>query len=78
MSISDMGWKRNLSHLIRDVATGKKTLTLGAEPAIGLVVFGFDSAQRDHAGWKAHRERLEKEIIHIRTAGDVKNIRLTT
>ncbi len=78
LSISDMGWKRNLSPLIEDVATGKKTLTLGAEPVVGLVVFGFDSAQRDDAGWKAHRERLEKEIIHIRTAGDVRNVRLTT
>jgi len=78
VSISDMGWKRQLSPLIADVATGKRALTIGAEPAVGLVIFGFDSAQRDHAGWKAHRERLEQEIIHVRTAGDAKNIRLTT
>jgi hypothetical protein len=78
LSISNMGWKHQLSPLIADVATGRRALTLGAEPAVGLVIFGFDSAQRDHAGWKAHRERLEREIIHVRAAGDAKNIRLST
>lgn len=78
LSISNMGWKRQLSPLVADVATGRRVLTLGAEPAVGLVIFGFDSAQRDHAGWKVHRQRLEKEIIHIRAAGDAKNIRLST
>jgi hypothetical protein len=78
VSISNMGWKRQLSSLIADVAAGRRTLTLGAEPAVGLVIFGFDSAQRDHAGWKTHRQRLEREIIHVRAAGDAKNIRLST
>lgn len=77
-AIHDMDWKRQLSPLIADVATGKRTLTLGREPAVGLVIFGFDSAQRGHAGWKAHRERLEREIVHVRTAGDARNIRLPT
>jgi hypothetical protein len=78
VAISTMGWKRQLSSLITDVATGKRQLTLGAEPAVGLIVFGFDSAQRDHAGWISHRERLKKEIAPIRPAGDAKNIHLPT
>lgn len=76
MSISNMGWKRPLSPLIAEVATGRRVLTLGAEPTVGLVIFGFDTAQRDHADWKAHRERLEREVSHLRAAGDAKNIRL--
>lgn len=78
LSISNMGWKRKLSPLIADVATAKRKVTLGAEPAVGLVIFGFDSAQRDHAAWRTHRERLEKEIAHVRFAGDAKNIHLPT
>jgi hypothetical protein len=78
VSISDMGWKRQLSPLISDVATGKRVLTLGPEPAVGLVIFGFDSAQAAHAGWKTYRERLEREIIRVRTIGDAKNLSLST
>lgn len=75
VSIGNMGWKRQLSPLINDVGTGKRRLTLSAEPKVGLIIFGFDSAQRDHAGWKGHLEGLEKEI-DIRARGDAKDIRL--
>lgn len=78
VSLGSMGWKRQLSPLISDVATGKRSLTLGTEPVVGLVVFGFDSAQRDHTGWKKHRARLEKEVLPVRAAGDAKNVRLST
>jgi hypothetical protein len=75
-SLRDMGWKRALSPVIADVASGKRTLTLGAEPVVGLVIFGFDSAQRDHAGWKTHHDRLKQAIVHVCSAGDAENLRL--
>jgi hypothetical protein len=78
VSIANMGWKRQLSPLINDVGTGKRRLTLGAEPKVGLIIFGFDSAQRDHPGWKGHLERLKGEINDIRSTGDAKGIRLPT
>jgi hypothetical protein len=76
VSISNMGWKRQLSPLINDVGTGKLGLTLGAEPKVGLIIFGFDSAQRDH-GWRGHRERLN-EIGDICAVGEAKKVRLPT
>jgi len=76
VAIGNMGWKRELSPLINEVATGKRRLTLGAEPKVGLIIFGFDSAQRDHSGWKGHRDALKKQIKDIIITGDAKNIRL--
>jgi hypothetical protein len=78
VSIGNMGWKRQLSPLIADVATGKRVLTLGTEPAVGLVIFGFGRADQVHAGWKTQLELLKSEITHVRAAGDANNICLST
>jgi hypothetical protein len=77
VSIGNMGWKRQLSPLIADVATGK-VLTLGTEPAVGLVIFGFGRADQVRAGWKTQLELLKSKITHVRAAGDANNICLST
>jgi hypothetical protein len=74
VSLSDMGWKRQISPLINDAAKGK--LTLGEEPKVGLIIFGFGSAERDDAGWQDHLERLKNGITHVRAVGEAKKIYL--
>jgi hypothetical protein len=62
---------------IRAVADGKRKLTLGEEPKVGLVIFGFDKAQRDDRNWKDHHlKRLKKHVDPVRAAGDAKHILL--
>jgi len=75
-AIHRMGSKRPLSPLIPDVAAGKRRLTLGETPKVGLIIFGFDSGQRDQPGWKAHLQRLKAAIPYIQAKGDAKAIRL--
>jgi hypothetical protein len=53
-------------------------LTLGTEPAVGLVILGFDRADQVDAGWKTQLELLKSEIMHVRAAGNANNIRLST
>lgn len=76
VAFQEMGWKRDLSPLIVGVGTGQAKLRLGDEPQVGLVVFGFDAAQRQSKGWQDHRAKLAKEIELVRLAGDAKNIKL--
>jgi hypothetical protein len=77
VAIRKMGWKRELSPLIADVGTGKRQLTLSADPMVGLIIFGFDSAQRDDTRWKRDLKRLKKAIGgKILTFGNAQNIRL--
>ena len=75
-SIKRMGWVRTLSPLFEDIASGRKRLTLGAEPKVGLLIFGFDAAQRDHATWRKHLERLTMAIADVKAVGDPKTIKL--
>lgn len=76
LALKAMGWARPLSPLIEEVASGKRRLSVGTKPKVGLVIFGFDMAQRDHGGWKGHFNRLEGPIPHIVLAGDPKKIKL--
>lgn len=66
-----------LPSLISEVIEGRP-LTLGTEPKVGLVIFGFDKAQRDHPDWRHHLKRLEEdvEVARVVAAGDPKNIQL--
>lgn len=74
VAIKAMGWQRSLSPLIQEIAAGKRRLSLEAEPKIGLLIFGFDAAQRDSESWKNHLDRLREEIPDIRLNGDAKSI----
>jgi hypothetical protein len=75
-AIQEMGWRRELSPLIAEIASGKRTLTLGKEPRVGLLIFGFDAAQKAGSVWKGHLQRLKDNITLIRPAGNAKNIRI--
>jgi len=76
VSIKEMGWKRALSTLINDVAIGKRKLTLGEDPKVRLIIFGFDIAQREDDGWKGHLKRLKEGISNVLPKGDAKGITL--
>jgi hypothetical protein len=78
VAISAMGPRRPLSPLIAEVGIGKRRLTLGAEPKVGLIIFGFDRGQRDERGWQTHLQRLKDDsaISCVRAVGDAKNLRL--
>jgi hypothetical protein len=77
VSLGDMGWKREIPKLVRQVAGGTRLLR-DQGPKIGLLVFGRDEANRDHWRWQAHLERLETWLpgIPIRVCGDARDIRL--
>jgi hypothetical protein len=64
-----------LSSLATDVANGRP-LTLGGRPRVGLIIFGFDRAQRDDPFWKVHLDRLKQHICVVRTVGDAKGLRI--
>jgi hypothetical protein len=71
-----MGWARELSPLIEEVGRGERRPSLGEPPKVGLVIFGFDSGQRDEPRRKQHLARLRAAIADVRAAGDPKNIRV--
>ena len=71
-----MGWARPLSPLIHAVGKGEARLHLGEDPAVGLVVFGFDAGQRDETRWIAHRSKLEINIGRTKYVGDPAKVRL--
>lgn len=71
-----MGWARPLSNAIEAVGKGEATLRLHDEPAVGLVVFGFDAGQRDEKRWVGHRGKLQERIGRVKLLGDAKQVRL--
>ena len=76
VAFQEMGWQRELSPLIERVGKGEAKLRLGEEPQVGLIIFGFDAAQRDSQVWKEHRTKLEEKIRPVRLVGDAKNARI--
>ncbi len=62
--------------LIAEVSTGKRQLTLGDEPSVGLIIFGFDRGQRDELRWQSHLRRLTLAISKVLPRGDAKSIKL--
>jgi len=75
VAIDNMRRTRRLPPLIKKVAGGKP-LTLGAEPKVGLVIFGLKKAEKDDPNWKHHLGRLKAEVAPVVAAGDAKGIRL--
>jgi hypothetical protein len=76
-SIAGMG-KRQLSPVILQVAEGR-TLTLTDDPAVGLLIFGFDRGQRNEERWNTiHLPKLEREIgkDRVKSQGNVGGLRL--
>jgi len=78
VALQKMGWKRQVSSLVKEVADGRP-LTLSRddeEPKVGLVIFGFTSMQRDADNWQANLTRLISEIKYVIARGKVKDIKL--
>jgi hypothetical protein len=67
VAIQKMGWVRPLSPLIEDIGSGRRGLKL--EPKVGLIIFGFDAAQRDDPRWKKHLQHLNEKINDVRAVG---------
>ncbi|WP_407525060.1 hypothetical protein [Methylobacterium oryzisoli] len=76
VAFRDMGWTRPLSPAIEAVGRNTATLRLHDEPAVGLIVFGFDKGQRDEARWVGHRSKLQQNIARVKLIGDPKQIRI--
>lgn len=62
------------NHLLA-IKNDPRLLTLGDQPQVGLIVFGFDTPQRDWAEWKQYVQIFQSRFPFI-AVGDAKNIRL--
>lgn len=76
VAFKDMGWSRALSPLIEAVGRGDRRLTLGETPKVGLLVFGFDNAQKHEEGWQKHLGRLREAIGDVQAKGKPVDIRV--
>ncbi|HUB10883.1 MAG TPA: hypothetical protein VMB34_02920 [Acetobacteraceae bacterium] len=80
-ALKDMNWVRALSPLLEDVQAGRRRLILGDTPKVGLVIFGFDAAQRDGKAWSSkHLKKLQSELgaPNIIAVGDPTRLKLPT
>jgi hypothetical protein len=73
------GWaapERKVGNLVKLVAAGDD-FTVDSPPMVGLVIYGYDGAQKESKRWKADIAKLEREtFMPICKAGDPKNIKL--
>jgi hypothetical protein len=76
MCLRKMGLSRQLSTLIEEVANGSRKLELGDEPKVGLVIFGYNEAERDSEHWRKQLQRLRDNIAHVLTGGNARDVRL--
>lgn len=76
VDIHGMSASGSSSSLITEVGMGKRKLVFGDKPQVGLIVFGFDAAQRDNENWVKHRMRLINNIADVHLVGDAKKLRL--
>ncbi len=77
MAFKEMGWTRTLHPSIAAVAGGTP-LSLDDVSPVGLLIFGYDQAQKNDPVWKKHRENLETPGRRVFAVGNASNIRLPT
>ena len=78
-SIAKMsGGTRIAPQAIQAIATDCAQLVMSTPPKVGLVVYGFDAAQRDHSSWTANLKALKAAIGDdlVKTKGDPKGLKL--
>ena len=66
---------------MREVAAGRKKLVMGDSPKVGLVIFDFDTAQRDGKVWSEEQlKRLQDNLgkPNVIARGDPENLKLPT
>jgi hypothetical protein len=67
---------RKIGGLVKRVADGE-ALVIDERPIVGLIIYGYDDAQKRSQRWKFHLAKLKKEAhMPVLHAGDAKNIRL--
>lgn len=83
VALREMGWRRELSRLVQDVVAKPGRLVMGAAPKVGLLVFGFDKAQKDDREWQRHLSVLRNQLGDpdstgkiLRAVGDAKTLKL--
>jgi hypothetical protein len=76
LAIDRMRPQSRLPPLFAEVATGERQLSLGDEPKVGLIIFGFDIGQREHPIWMDHLNNLRKNIACVIAKGDAKEIKI--
>lgn len=87
VALKGMGWTKKLSSLVEDLAEGRKRLVMGDAPKVGLLIFGFDAAQRDDKAWggnsrdpadAGHLPKLRRHLgaANIVAVGDAKSLQL--
>ncbi len=73
------GWvspRREVGQLVQQVAGGAP-FEIDTPPVVGLVIYGFDSDQKESKRWEAHFGKLKTAtLMPLQCAGDPKNIRL--
>jgi len=74
--IDSMRVRPRLPPLFAEVATDKRQLSLGDEPKVELIIFGFDMGQRDHPIWMDHLTKLQKNIACVIAKGNAKGIKV--
>lgn len=62
VALAKMGARCPVNDLIRRVAAGEARLRLGERPKVGLIIFGFDNAQKKDGVWKDHLVKLESAV----------------
>ena len=72
------GWvspRREVGQLVQQVAGGAP-FEIDTPPVVGLVIYGFDSDQKESKRWEAHFGKLKTAtLMPLQCAGDPKNIR---
>jgi hypothetical protein len=73
------GCKRKLGDLIKQVAGGGRSFTIGNPRSVGLVVYKFDDAQKKSSRWTKDMAKLEREtLMPLCRVGDPKGFKLRT
>jgi hypothetical protein len=67
---------RKVGALVKRVADGEP-IVVDKRPIVGLIIYGYDEAQKTSAHWKTHIGKLRQEPhMPVLLAGDAKNIHL--
>ena len=67
--------ERKVGPLVKRVAGGEP-VEIDKPPMVGLIIYDYDDAQKRSDRWRNDLGKLEKEGIHVQSAGDAKNIKL--
>ena len=79
VALADMSeGKRTVNHAVRAVSEKPETLTMSDPPEVGLIIYGFDAAQRDDKLWQSHLKKLTDAagMHRVIARGQAKGLRI--